>query len=255
MYKLFLDIGNSYVKWSTVIDGEYSNNEPLVLSDIVENGLTEFNLQDIPDEVFFSSVADANLVDQLKSLIQSEWQILPIQLTSQHTCCGLQTGYKDFTALGDDRWFAMLGAIELYQQPFIVIDAGTALTIDTVIDGSHQGGFIVPGLYTMRASLSVSTADLLDCNTAVSDEEQTASNDLLAGDTASAILGGTLYMAAAFINRVIQDLNQQLDLNFKVLITGGDADQITPLLDYEYDYIPDLVLHGMVYLEESVKKQ
>lgn len=254
MNKLFLDIGNSFVKWAVVMDGDYLTYSPLALNDILEEGLDCFGFDDMPAEVYFSSVADAHKVDELKLLVQNEWQIFPTQLTAQKSCCGLESGYADFSALGDDRWFAMQGALGIYKEPVVVVDAGTALTIDAVIDGKHQGGFIVPGLYTMRSSLAFNTADLANYNEVTPDSDNENQN-LLATDTSSAILGGTLYMTGSFINQVIEDLNAQLGTCFRVIVTGGESTQLTPLLDFDFDYIPDLVLQGMVNVEESVKKQ
>lgn len=255
MSKVFLDIGNSFVKWSTVDSDYYEFHGSVSLDDIIENGLASvLELDGKVDAVFFSSVADKSHVDLLKTMIQDEWQLLPHQLTSQQSCLGLTTGYKDFAALGDDRWFAMLGAIESFKQPVIVIDAGTALTIDAIVDGQHQGGFIVPGLYSMRQSLSLATADLDDYSqTEISVLDDNGTN-LLATDTSSAILGGTLYMAAAFVNQIVADLNLQLETQFKVLLTGGEASKISSLLDMEFELFNDLVLQGMVFVEESIKK-
>lgn len=255
MSKIFLDIGNSFVKWSSVVDGYYEFHGSIALDQLINEGLS-YLVKDshVPNEVFFSSVANKTQVDELKTLIQNEWNVLPVQLTSQQSCCGLTSGYEDFASLGDDRWFAMLGALEVYKQPFIVIDAGTALTIDAVVDGQHQGGFIVPGLYTMRKALSVGTADLNDLSDVDIESLEQSSDLLLATNTSSAILGGSLYMAASFINQLIFDLNSQLKTQFKVVLTGGEASNISTLLDYEYELFTDLVLQGMVFVEESIKK-
>jgi len=258
MNKLFLDIGNSQLKWASVVDGEYLQSQSIALNRVIDSQLDCLNLESIPDEVYFSTVGKPQLVDNLKLLIQTVWQVLPVQLTSQQTCCGLKSGYEDFSALGDDRWFAMLGAIGVYDTPVIVIDAGTALTIDSVIDGQHKGGFIVPGLSTLRTSLANSTADLSDFSQSstegLNDIDKT-DGSVLAVDTKSAILGGTLYMTAAFINQVVSDLNHQFSTQFKLIVTGGDAKVLASLIDSQFDYIPDLVLQGMVNVEESIKKQ
>ena len=252
MNKLFLDIGNSFIKYSTVINGEYTVYDSILLDDLLFNGLDFFGIPNFPDIVYFSTVANPDKVDALKLLIQNEWQVIPIQLTAQKSCCGLTSGYENFNQLGDDRWFAMQGAIGIYNVPTVVVDAGTALTVDAIVDGQHLGGLIVPGMNTMRQSLATNTADLFDvCR---SDMRPDNNEMLLLGtDTSSAILGGTLYMAAAFINQVIYDLNNQVGIQFKVIMTGGESEQLCRLLDFEYDYIPDLVLQGMVNVEESVK--
>lgn len=252
MNKLFLDIGNSFIKWSTVIDDDYTVHTPVLFDDLLSQGLGCLNLKSIPDIVYFSTVANAEQVDNLKLIIQTDWQVFPIQLTAQKSCCGLTSGYDNFSQLGDDRWFAMQGALGIYSVPTIVVDAGTALTIDAIVDGKHLGGLIVPGMTTMRQSLAINTADLLDVSQ--SDIPSiTNQSQLLGTDTTTAILGGTLYMAAAFINQVISDLNNQVGTQFKVIMTGGESEKLCRLLDTDYDYIPDLVLQGMVNVEESVK--
>lgn len=255
MNKIFFDIGNSYVKWATLIDGDYQYFKSMKMEFLLYEGFKALHLSANIDEVYFSSVGQAEQIDDFKSFIHEELNILPIQLTSQKSCCGLQSGYEDFSSLGDDRWLAMLGTVEGYTKPVIVIDAGTALTIDAIVDSKHQGGFIVPGLNTMRKSLFVETANLKDVAKHENDNNQeNRSHNLLAVETTAAIMGGTLYMAAAFVNRVILDLNHQLQTQFKVVVTGGEAKQLTTLLDSDYDYIPDLVLQGMVFVVESVKK-
>ena len=251
MNKLFLDIGNSFIKYSTVINGEYTVYDSILLDDLLFNGLDFFGISNFADIVYFYTVACADKVDTLKLCIQNEWQVLPIQMTAQKSCCGLTSGYDNFNQLGDDRWFAMQGAMGIYNLPLIVVDAGTALTIDAVLDGQHLGGLIVPGMNTMRQSLATHTADLLEVR---SSDIKSDCNELLLGtNTASGILGGTLYMVAAFINQVINDLNNQVGTQFKIIMTGGESEQLCRLLDFEYDYIPDLVLQGMVNVEESVK--
>ncbi|WP_040727549.1 type III pantothenate kinase [Thiomicrorhabdus sp. Kp2] len=253
MNKLFLDIGNSFIKWATVINDSYVLHEAISFDEIEKRGLAFFEIDGIPDVVYFSAVGDAHRIELLKRSIQTAWQIFPIQLSSQKECCDLTSGYDDFSQLGDDRWFAMLGAVGIYRDPVIVADAGTALTIDAIMNGKHLGGFIVPGLHTMRSSLALNTNDL-----PLFEDAKELGNDyrtqILATNTADGILGGTLYMTASFINQVVLDLNSQLQTRFKLIITGGESLKISSLIDYDFDYIPDLVLQGMVNVEESVKK-
>lgn len=253
MNKLFIDIGNSFVKSASIIDTHYETYTTVSLLQLLNDELQQLELRGIPDEVYICSVADDTDVETLTSMIQSKWNIFAIKLTSQQNCCGLESGYEDFTKLGSDRWYAMQGALDIYNTPLIVIDAGTALTIDAIFEGKHIGGFIVPGLSTMHSSLMLSTANL-QINGQPEPNFEFKESQLLATNTESAILGGTLYMIGAYINHVIQDLNSQMKTQFTVVITGGDAVQIGRMLDVSHDYIPDLVLQGMVNTVESVKK-
>lgn len=253
MNRIFIDIGNSRIKYAVSEDGAYeylgAESSQDFLTNIDELLFAEF---DEIDEVYFCTVGSLQNLDELTAAIQEQWSIIPTQLNSQRQCCDLVSGYKDFHKLGSDRWLAMQGAQAITSDPFIVVDAGTALTVDAVVDGQHKGGFIVPGLRAMHQSLAGNTT-LLDF-ASIEDLNEDLPNELLAKDTAGAILAGSLYMTAAFVNHLITDLNQQVGTQFKVFLTGGDAPQIASLLDHRYTYIPDLVLHGIYSVVESVKK-
>ncbi|VAW46162.1 Pantothenate kinase type III, CoaX-like [hydrothermal vent metagenome] len=255
MNKLFLDIGNSRVKRALVSRGDYEVLPAVDLKMFLSNDSFDcfFKNKKI-DAIYITSVTTHDNLERIKSLIQEQCQLFPIVLTSQKSACGLTSGYTDFHKLGDDRWMAMQGAIGFYKEPFVVISAGTAMTIDAVMDGKHLGGFIVPGLKSLRSSLAMDTAalsvidkgSLLDCT-------NSANKGCLAMNTEAAILGGTLYMTVAYINTLIADLNAQMKTAFKVILTGGNAKQLHSLINAECELIPDLVLQGMINIEESVK--
>lgn len=253
MNELYLDIGNSFIKWATVINQKYQSYPAVAFEQIVADGLGIFDTAQF-DQVYFSAVAEHQKVDYIKTLLQTHWQIIPVQLTSQYECCGLKNGYQKFSDLGDDRWFAMQGAISLTQQSFIVVDAGTAITIDACREGTHLGGLIVPGVHTLRTSLSTQAAGLDLYSDA--DIEEVDSGPLLplATSTQAAIVGGTLYMAAAFVNQIVVDLIQDYDEAFQVILTGGDSAILKPLMNFDVTETPDLVLLGMVAVTQSVKK-
>lgn len=262
MKKVFLDIGNSRIKWAIVDNSDYQFCGGVLLTDFLADPEKHFfaNLNSPIDQVYYACVSNAKNLDSIKNIIQSKWQLFPIELCSQQSCCGLESGYDDFHLLGSDRWMAMQGALSLVSandtSPFIVIDFGTAVTVDAVRDGKHLGGFIVPGLTSLRSALAKDTADLnLFLEPNQSDDEFDAHSTLLATNTESAILGGTLYMSAAFINQIIMDLNAQLKTEFKVFLTGGDAKTFVNLIDANAILEEDLVLKGMVRIVNSVKSE
>ena len=255
MPKLFLDIGNTRIKAGILDRDDYQYLGVIPLEDfIVADKLARFLNSITPEAIYISSVASPYTLESIKSTLLLMYGIFAVILTAQETCCGLTTGYENFHQLGDDRWMALQGANALTQQPSIVIDAGTAMTIDAIVDRKHLGGFIVPGLTSLRASLCSDTVNL----TMVEDLEPKILNSeastLLASNTTSAILGGTLYMTASFINSIILELNQQVGTRFKVYVTGGNAPKLIALIDSQVEYIPDLVLLGMKKIVESVKK-
>ncbi|NMM42736.1 type III pantothenate kinase [Pseudoalteromonas arctica] len=76
----------------------------------------------------------------------------------------LTCAYQQFENLGIDRWLALIAAFTLWpQQDCIVIDTGTATTIDVLsAQGQHLGGWILPGLDLMTHSLTQNTQRVFD---------------------------------------------------------------------------------------------
>ncbi len=255
MVKLYLDIGNTRIK--AAIDDElgYQYLGVISLQDFTNSDALEIFLSSaVLDEVYISSVTSLGILDAVKSALHLTYQLFPILLTSQKECCGLTSGYDNFDQLGDDRWMALQGARSITHQPTIVIDAGTAMTVDAILDGAHLGGFIVPGLSSLRASLGADTANITLLEDSSHSSDGVLISGLLATNTRSGILGGTLYMTSSFINRIIADLNNEIGTRFKVLITGGNGPKLSELIDTPAEYIPDLVLLGMKKIVESIKK-
>lgn len=220
---------------------------------VVFDGTSLGPLQVFPDEfvrhaglrgVFFASVASDERISELKShcgLDDVPWT----QLFSAANAFGLQNCYEVPTTLGVDRWLAMLGAISLYpQQDLLVIDAGTALTIDRVsADGQHQGGWILPGLRMQHKAVTSHTAKVFSREfdeaqlSFGKNTDQCLKHGILAG------LCGVIQQAA------------RLSLTAQILLTGGDAEflqhhlqQSAPDIAIQVD--PWLIFRGMqLYVE------
>gem|GEM_PF-835709 len=72
---------------------------------------------------------------------------------------GVTNGYARPETLGVDRWLAVLAAYQKWRKAVLVVDLGTAVTLDYVDDmGRHLGGYIVPGSHLMQSSLLKDTA-------------------------------------------------------------------------------------------------
>jgi hypothetical protein len=127
-----------------------------------------------------------------------------------------------------------------------VIDAGTALTMDVVNNGGeHLGGLIVPGLNLMRECFLNRTAKV---NLQLSEDEQADSQpsiELLGKNTAQAVAGGALWTLAAGVERLHSQAYDLVGGPMRCIITGGDAQQLLPLLSGDWQWTPDLVLRGL----------
>lgn len=124
--------------------------------------------------------------------------------------------YQNRCQFGIDRYLNLLAAREKYPLPLIVIDAGTAVTID-VLDqaGNHVGGAIFPGLALLRRSLGQGT-DLITAN-----EEMPAK--LLGDSTASCVSGGVWYGFHGALRGIVDGMRQTLSGHATIVATGGDA--------------------------------
>ncbi|HLR86860.1 MAG TPA: type III pantothenate kinase [Wenzhouxiangella sp.] len=145
-----------------------------------------------------------------------------------------------YASLGCDRWLALQKPAGAEPGPFVVVDAGTAITVD-VVDGnnSHLGGWIMPGLISAQAGL-LARAPGLDRRLPESDyTHQPARN------TEQALAQGALMLAAGGIERAVEAARKNIGPRPALWLTGGDATRLAACLPQSFRLDPHLVLHGM----------
>ena len=153
---------------------------------------------------------------------------------------GVINAYAQPERLGVDRWLALVEAWQRTGKAAIVVDCGSALTID-VVDGAgrHGGGYIVPGLRMLESSLLSRTAS-------VRFDEATAWTSLGPGDsTMACVHNGTMLMTVAFIKETVVALQNLVQDTCPVFVTGGDAMYVMAWLPDDFHHLPDMVLDGL----------
>jgi type III pantothenate kinase len=113
----------------------------------------------------------------------------------------------------------------------VVIDAGSAITIDLMNNKVHLGGYILPGLNALNKSYSL-ISEKLDYNF-----NMQIKRDILPINTVDAISFGAIGMVINFIENVAKDK--------KLYFTGGDGLYLSKFFDNSI-YIKDLVFRGML---------
>ena len=224
---IYIDIGNSAVKWRTLESDVYSRN------------VDEFLISTLPqaDSAWVSAVSNSDIVEDLKSLFK-EFHLVD----SQKKCNKLVVTYDDPSRLGSDRFFAMLGAMNHFsKKPLLVIDIGSAMTFDVIDeDGYHQGGLIMPGLGVLRKSfLKFETSDV------------SSSINTLATNTTDAWKNGTQAMLLSSINDQIEKFNEIYSDGI-VTFCGGFADEIKNELPNSVQIFDNLVLDGLERYSQTV---
>ena len=224
---IYIDIGNSAIKWRTLESNVYSKS------------VDEFLLNTLPqaNTAWVSAVANLDIVEDIKSLFK-EFHLVD----SQKKCNNLEVAYDDPSSLGSDRFFAMLGAMEHFpNKALLIIDIGSAMTFD-VIDGSglHQGGLIMPGLGALRKCFP--KFEMTDVSTNV---------DGLASNTTDAWKSGTQAMLLSSINDQIEKFNEMFS-DGMVTICGGSVEEIKNELPKSVQIFDNLVLDGLECYSKTV---
>lgn len=245
MNSLLLDVGNTRVKWARVRAGLYEFCGSLPLAGLsVDVFLAQvWPEADRPALVVMSAVGDGDWARSLRFAMASQWQARVIEVVAEEQRDGLVNGYAQPQRLGSDRWCALLGAWQGQPEPVCVVDAGTALTMDVVNSGGeHLGGLIVPGLRMMQSSLQSGTARVA---AGMSDADEHRPGGLLGRTTSQAVAGGALWTLAAGVERLRAQGEDLVGGHMRGVITGGDAQQLLPLLSGDWVWVPDLVLQGL----------
>lgn len=261
---LVFDLGNTRLKWAAVestqniadrnkklwaYSGSISNKSfqsaelRAELSDYIAKTLPK------PDAIAFCCVAGDAAIENLRSLFP-QWQDLEWQqLTGNNSYEGVRTLYQDPSKLGADRWAALIGARALSNTNTLVINAGTATTIDLLGgNGVHYGGWILPGLSLMQESLQQNTAQLPLAVRASNTEAQanfgTTTDEAITGGCDAAQIGAIL--SAAYLAKAMNHPIERIWLdggNAKIL--ANEIKRFPELAALPVEPIEGLVLRGL----------
>jgi type III pantothenate kinase len=149
--------------------------------------------------------------------------------------------------VGIDRLAAAVGANRLRRPggPLIVVDYGTAITVDLVTsEGEFAGGAILPGLGTQARSLRQGTAALPEIVLDLEGKSPVA----VGKDTEEAIAAGIYWGSVGAVRELIARQSDRLVIPPQVLVTGSTSPEMARLLgspDLAVRYLPHLVLSGL----------
>ncbi|HYD33231.1 MAG TPA: type III pantothenate kinase, partial [Methylophilaceae bacterium] len=162
---LAIDAGNSRMKWGVFEDSGVLHAHGIMPNASIANA-------DLPNawtqcsRSIVSNVAGPGVAETLGNML-TKLNIPVHWLKAEAQACGVVNSYQSPGRLGTDRWASLIAAWHRYHAPCVVVNAGTALTIDALAEredgqGLFLGGLIVPGLRLMQQSLVNATADI-DC--------------------------------------------------------------------------------------------
>ena len=165
---------------------------------------------------------------------------------------GLKTGlniHVDIPSqVGADRIVAAVAALGEYTAPLVLIDMGTATTIEVIEpENLYMGGVIYPGVMVSLDSLTSRAAQLPGINL---DKPK----NVIGKNTVDCMRSGIMYGTAAMLDGVIDRITQELGHKSTIIATGGLAPFITPLCKHEIILEKELLLKGLNIIYKKNKR-
>lgn len=247
--RLLVDVGNTRIKWRLDDGGSRAiEHRGRDIGALLDQAWADLQA---PSTVVIACVAGAGVREALLEHLHNHWPGVTVHvLASRKECAGVRVAYAEPGRFGVDRLAALVAARSRSGgRPVIVMDAGTAVTVDAVdAAGRHLGGLIMPGLGLLRESLLRGTAEV---KPAMGDSRRVLAEGgggLLQDNTLDAVSVGAELMLEGGVTRALQKALAALGADARVYLTGGDAPRLISALEFECEDVPDLVLDGVALM-------
>jgi type III pantothenate kinase len=258
-YLLAVDAGNTRVKW-----GLFDKNGTLLEKGACLNTAIARTKLPAAASVIISNVAGEHIKKQLEEVlpkhIPTHW------ITAKANECGVSSHYDQPEKLGTDRWAALIAAWQIKQAPCVVVNAGTAVTIDALTSNREQGefigGIILPGIHLMQQSLGIATVQLPNIHQEIITARATSEyQDIFAKNTVDAMRAGAINAACGAIKQMYTALvaiSAKSKATPYIFISGGNAQIIKDNLLGDVTkpalIVDNLVLRGLFLIDSFAPK-
>lgn len=241
---LVFDVGNSRLKAAL-----YDNGRPVVRASLAakrkEIGallMSRFAPVGTPDRCLIASVV-RGAEGVIQRAVQEVWALAPIAVDAAMDL-GIEIAVPRPDYVGIDRLLEASEAFRIARGAVVVAAFGSAMTVDLVsAAGVFCGGTIAPGLGMGLRALRGETSLLPRVALEPPDSA-------VGTDTASCIRAGVVYGAAGAVERLFRELAP--DGRARLVLTGGDAELISPFIALPHRVEADLVLRALVSLDRRL---
>lgn len=152
---------------------------------------------------------------------------------------GIPVLYENISEVGADRLVNAVAGIELFGSPLLVVDFGTAITVDAISPrGEYLGGAIAPGLVVSMEALFGKAAKLPKVSLDLPES-------VIGRNTRDSMQSGFLYGFAGMVDSLVERIRDELGEEAKAIATGGQADIIAPISRTITAVEPWLTLEGL----------
>lgn len=242
--KLLIDAGNTRIKWALVdcsgAEDNWLRGGTLPVEQATDLPRQFAELEGIR-QVWVSNVAGEEIAQHIR---HAGLPVRPCFIAARQEQCGVRNGYSSPSRLGSDRWAALIAAWHLVHGACLVVNSGTATTVDALsATGEFIGGLILPGVELMQRSLCDATAQL-----------QAAQGKYVPFplDTADALYSGALQASCGAIERQHALLGES---GAPVVLSGGAATALRGCLNVPLHVVDNLVLQGLLLIARETNAQ
>ena len=244
---LLVDIGNSSVKIQCWRNDQLQSSLSRRIEGQWESDLSKWLKNNLADRCFVASVRWDESHDHIIEILNRYYQPQQIKIIRPEEHSRLSSCYIDITRMGVDRWLALLGCEVEINGPAVIVDAGSAITIDLLDSAAHHlGGAILAGFHTSpeRFISIMKTADFSHPDIATNDEPGCSTESCIHIDYAK---GDTRDRVADVLQRWKDKAGQAPTL----VLSGGDSSFVPTDGFSKIRVFTDLVFKGMkVYGQE-----
>ena len=255
-----VDIGNSYIKAAVLTDVQTPldlHNTPVATFKPEDIGNVQWldflGSYTVETQWFLASVNQSSL-DCVVQWLDSQ-AILPKKTILNHQHIPLDFSAVDVEQVGVDRLLSALGAMGARENsfPIVVVDIGTAVTIDAVTaDGAFLGGVIMPGIYLSSMALANYTDRLPEVEVNISD--LSGLPQPIGTCTEEAITGGLVWGLIGAIEAIVKRQQKILGPGAHLFLDGADTDLVSKL-PFDVSTMDHLCLRGIIHVAQSVLDQ
>lgn len=255
---LCVDIGNTHTVFglTDISNGfEFKHFRVMTRHDVTsdEFSLAIFNIlsylgisvKEVNSVVVSSVVPEVDI--QFKNATKQIFGIEPVFFNFANI--PMKIDYKNPYEIGSDRLVDALGALRIYGNDVLIVDTGTATTIDVVIGGVYQGGAIMPGLIVSLNAIFQKASKIPKISLDVP-------KSVIGKTTEECLRVGIILGISRAVDGIIEDiLNHYPEVDFKVILTGGMVDKLSSLVKFKHIVDKNLIMKGLkiLYMEEVLK--
>lgn len=246
---LTIDIGNTHAHLGLFTRGQL--RQTWTLASEVSRTVDEYRLllrgligEAIPMSGGIIGSVVPRLESKMAQAVEQEFKVAPMIL-DRDTPLGIENGYDHPDEVGMDRLANAVGAHHFFGAPVLVLDFGTAITLDYLAAPRraehlpvYVGGAILPGIEMAAEALVRGTAKLPRVPLA-------EPGRVIGRTTAESIQSGLLHGYLGAIGTLVERAREEIGQAVPVVATGGDALNLQAHLPFLHAIEPELTLFGL----------